>query len=153
MTDGLPGIPGSGAEQAFWLWPKPDRRANVTSIALESSANLDDTCTMKEKDAIKALSALAQPTRLGIFRLLITAGPDGLSVGVIQEQMELASATLSFHLKELTHAGLVSSRQEGRFVYYASEIDQMNGLVDFLTENCCQGVETADCKPRKKVKC
>ncbi|KAK46208.1 ArsR family transcriptional regulator [Caballeronia jiangsuensis] len=108
---------------------------------------------MTEKDAIKALSALAQPTRLGIFRLLITAGPDGLSVGVIQEQMDLASATLSFHLKELTHAGLVSSRQEGRFVYYAPEIDQMNGLLGFLTENCCQGVETVNCKPRKKVKC
>ncbi|CAE6909443.1 hypothetical protein R69927_05906 [Paraburkholderia domus] len=128
-------------------------RAAVISIGLESSANLDDLCTMKEKDAIKALSALAQPTRLGIFRLLVTAGPDGLSVGVIQEQLDLASATLSFHLKELTHAGLVSSRQEGRFVYYAAEIDHMNGLVDFLTENCCQGVETADCKPRKKVKC
>jgi DNA-binding transcriptional ArsR family regulator len=108
---------------------------------------------MKEKDAIKALAALAQPTRLGIFRLLVSAGPDGLSVGVIQEHLDLASATLSFHLKELTHAGLVSSRQEGRFIYYAPEIDQMNGLVDFLTENCCQGVDAANCKPRKKVKC
>ncbi len=132
---------------------EPPCRAADISIALELSVILDDFRTMKEKDAIKALSALAQPTRLGIFRLLITAGPEGLSVGVIQEQLDLASATLSFHLKELTHAGLVSSRQEGRFVYYAPEIDQMNGLVDFLTENCCQGVEVADCKPRKKVKC
>jgi ArsR family transcriptional regulator, arsenate/arsenite/antimonite-responsive transcriptional repressor len=108
---------------------------------------------MKEKDAIKALSALAQPTRLAVYRLLITAGPEGLSVGVIQEQLEIASATLSFHLKELTYAGLVSSRQEGRFVYYAPEIDHMNELVAFLTENCCQGVSSAACAPRKKVKC
>ncbi len=122
-------------------------------MALESSVNLDGTCIMKEKDAIKSLSALAQPTRLGIFRLLMTAGPEGLSVGVIQEQMDLASATLSFHLKELTHAGLVSSRQEGRFVYYSPEIDRMNDLIDFLTENCCHGVEVANCKPHKKVKC
>lgn len=122
-------------------------------MALESFVNLDDSCIMKEKDAIKTLSALAQPTRLGIFRLLVTAGPEGLSVGVIQEQLDLASATLSFHLKELTHAGLVSSRQEGRFVYYAPEIEHMNGLIDFLTENCCHGVEVANCKPRKHVKC
>ncbi len=108
---------------------------------------------MKEKDAIKALSALAQSTRLGIFRLLVTAGPDGVSVGVIQEQLELASATLSFHLKELTHAGLVSSRQEGRFVYYAPEINHVNDLIGFLTENCCEGVDSANCTPRKKVKC
>jgi ArsR family transcriptional regulator, arsenate/arsenite/antimonite-responsive transcriptional repressor len=108
---------------------------------------------MKEKEAIKALSALAQSTRLSIFRRLVTAGPEGLSVGVIQEELELASATLSFHLKELTHAGLVSSRQEGRFVYYAPEIGHMNALLGFLTENCCQGVDSAACKPIKKVKC
>ncbi|MFM0091766.1 metalloregulator ArsR/SmtB family transcription factor [Paraburkholderia sediminicola] len=108
---------------------------------------------MKEKDAIKALAALAQPTRLAIFRLLVTAGPEGLNVGVIQEHLDLASATLSFHLKELTHAGLVTSRQEGRFVYYGPEIEHMNDLVGFLTENCCQGVDSAACKPVKKVKC
>jgi ArsR family transcriptional regulator len=108
---------------------------------------------MKENDAIKALAALAQPTRLAIFRLLVTVGPDGLNVGVIQEHLDLASATLSFHLKELTHAGLVTSRQEGRFVFYAPEIERMNDLVGFLTENCCQGVEFAACKPRKNVKC
>jgi ArsR family transcriptional regulator, arsenate/arsenite/antimonite-responsive transcriptional repressor len=108
---------------------------------------------MNEKDAIKALSALAQPTRLSIFRLLVSAGPEGLNVGVIQEKLDLASATLSFHLKELTHSGLVSSRQEGRFVYYAPEIAQMNDLVGFLTDNCCQGVDSAACTPKKRVKC
>lgn len=128
-------------------------RAADISIALESSGYSDDLCIMKETDAIKALSALAQPTRLGIFRLLVTAGPDGLNVGVIQEQMQLASATLSFHLKELTHAGLVTSRQEGRFVYYAPAIEHMNDLIGFLTENCCQGVDSAACTPKKKVKC
>lgn len=122
-------------------------------MALESSSYLTGLRMMKEKDAIKALAALAQPTRLAIFRLLVTAGPDGLNVGVIQEHLELASATLSFHLKELTHAGLVSSRQEGRFIYYAPEIEHMNDLVGFLTENCCQGVDSAACVPRKKVKC
>jgi ArsR family transcriptional regulator len=108
---------------------------------------------MNEKDAIRALAALAQPTRLRIFRLLVAAGPEGLNVGLIQEQLELASATLSFHLKELTHADLVTPRQEGRYVFYAPQIEQMNGLIGFLTENCCQGIETIACKPRKKVKC
>jgi DNA-binding transcriptional ArsR family regulator len=108
---------------------------------------------MTEKDALKALSALAQPTRLAIFRLLVTAGPDGLNVGVIQASLDLASATLSFHLKELTHSGLVMSRQEGRFVYYAPEIERMNDLIGFLTENCCQGVESAKCAPKRKIKC
>ncbi|MDT8840195.1 metalloregulator ArsR/SmtB family transcription factor [Paraburkholderia fungorum] len=108
---------------------------------------------MKEKDAIKALSALAQPTRLGIYRLLVTAGPDGLSVGVIQEQLDLATATLSFHLKELTHAGLVTSRQEGRFVYYSSEIGHVNELIGFLSENCCNGTNPAACMPLNAVKC
>jgi ArsR family transcriptional regulator, arsenate/arsenite/antimonite-responsive transcriptional repressor len=108
---------------------------------------------MKEQDAIKALSALAQRTRLGIFRLLISAGPEGLSVGAIQERLDIASATLSFHLKELTHAGLVSFRQEGRFVYYAPEIELMNELIGFLTDNCCQGVDSMACAPKKKVRC
>jgi len=108
---------------------------------------------MNEKDAIKALSALSQSTRLGIFRLLVTAGPEGLSVGVIQEKLELASATLSFHLKDLTHSGLISARQAGRFIYYAAEIEHMNGLIGFLTENCCEGIDAPACKPRKRVKC
>ena len=106
---------------------------------------------MKENDAIKALSALAQPTRLAVFRLLVEAGPGGLSVGVIQETLGLASATLSFHLKELAHSGLVASRQEGRFIYYAPAIEHMNDLIDFLTENCCQGADV--CAPKKTLKC
>ncbi len=92
---------------------------------------------MKTGDAIKVLSALAQESRLAIFRLLIEQGPEGLPVGVIGERLGLASATLSFHLKELLHAGLVTSRQSGRFIYYAPVIAAVNGLVDYLTENCC----------------
>lgn len=101
---------------------------------------------MKTPEAIKALSALAQETRLAIFRLLVVQGPEGLPVGTIGETLGLPSATLSFHLKELLHAGLVTSQQSGRFVYYAPVIDSMNGLVDFLTENCCAG-SGEDCAP------
>ncbi|PTR33618.1 ArsR family transcriptional regulator [Luteibacter sp. OK325] len=94
---------------------------------------------MQTADAIKVLSALAQESRLGIFRLLIEQGPEGLPVGVIGERLGLPSATLSFHLKELLHAGLVTSRQSGRFIYYAPVIAAVNGLVGYLTENCCAG--------------
>lgn len=92
---------------------------------------------MNTADAIKVLSALAQESRLAIFRLLIEQGPEGLAVGVIGERLELPAATLSFHLKELLHAGLVTSRQSGRFIYYAPVIPAVNSLVDYLTENCC----------------
>jgi len=92
---------------------------------------------MKTADAIKVLSALAQESRLAIFRLLIEQAPDGLPVGAIGERLGLANATLSFHLKELLHAGLVSSRQSGRFIYYTPVIASVDGLVGYLTENCC----------------
>ncbi|MEX1828952.1 ArsR/SmtB family transcription factor [Luteibacter sp. CQ10] len=92
---------------------------------------------MKTLDAIKVLSALAQESRLAIFRLLVEQGPDGLPVGEIGECLGLANATLSFHLKELLHAGLVTSRQAGRFIYYAPVISSVNELVEYLTENCC----------------
>jgi len=94
---------------------------------------------MKSNQVIKALSALAQDSRLKIFRLLIQSGPPGLSVGKIAEHVDIAPATLSFHLKELTLAGLLTSRQEGRFVIYAANFAAMNDLVGFLTENCCGG--------------
>ena len=98
---------------------------------------------MKAKDAVTALAALAQGTRLAVYRLLVQQGPSGLAAGEIAEQLDIAPATLSFHLKELVHAGLASSRQEGRFVFYAANFDAMNALVAFLTENCC----AADCGP------
>ncbi|WP_285402571.1 metalloregulator ArsR/SmtB family transcription factor [Luteibacter sp. ME-Dv--P-043b] len=92
---------------------------------------------MTTPNAIDALAALAQESRLAIFRLLIEHAPDGLAVGAIGEALGVPSATLSFHLKELAHAGLVSSRQAGRFIYYSPVLGTVNDLVGFLTENCC----------------
>ena len=94
---------------------------------------------METKQAIPALSALAQESRLAIFRLLVQAGPAGLAAGTIGEKLELPPATLSFHLAGLARAGLAQSRQEGRFVIYSANYQAMNALVAFLTENCCQG--------------
>lgn len=94
---------------------------------------------METKQAIDALSGLAQESRLAAFRLLVQAGPQGLSAGVIGEKLGLPPATLSFHLAHLVRAGLVRSRQEGRYVIYRADYRAMNALVGFLTENCCQG--------------
>jgi DNA-binding transcriptional ArsR family regulator len=94
---------------------------------------------MKTPQAVKALAALAHDTRLAIYRLLVQQGPDGLSSGTIAERLDIPGATLSFHLKELSHAGMVEPRQDGRFVYYSANYDQMNQLLGYLTENCCQG--------------
>jgi ArsR family transcriptional regulator len=94
---------------------------------------------MESIQVIKALAALAQDSRLAIFRLLIQCGPHGLSVGKIAECVDIAPATLSFHLKELNNSGLLSSRQDGRFVIYSANFAAMNDLIGFLTENCCGG--------------
>jgi ArsR family transcriptional regulator, arsenate/arsenite/antimonite-responsive transcriptional repressor len=95
---------------------------------------------METKTAVTALAALAQETRLSVFRLLVQAGPEGIPAGRIGEELEVAPATLSFHLKELSHAGLLTSRQNGRFIYYAVDFERMAGLMTFLTQNCCQGM-------------
>ena len=94
---------------------------------------------MNSKTAVARLTSLAQETRLAIFRLLVEKGPDGLCVGNIQTRLRVAPATLSFHLKELTHAGMVNARQEGRFIYYSPNLKAMNALIGYLTENCCGG--------------
>lgn len=94
---------------------------------------------MKTKDAVTALGALAHESRLSIYRLLVEAGPEGKAAGVIAGQLRLPPATLSFHLKELSHAGLALSRHEGRYVIYSANFGNVLKLVNFLTENCCGG--------------
>ncbi|QOL49375.1 ArsR/SmtB family transcription factor [Massilia litorea] len=98
---------------------------------------------MNTQSALAALSALAQESRLAVFRLLIQAGPDGLAASKIAEQLDIAPSSLSFHLKELSHAGLLASKQDGRFVIYSAKVEAMNGLIGFLTENCCGGLPCA----------
>jgi DNA-binding transcriptional ArsR family regulator len=111
---------------------------------------------MEVKDALAALAGLAQETRLAVFRLLVERGPEGMPAGAIAEALGLANATLSFHLKELTHADLLSVRQAGRFIYYRANYRTMNALVAYLTENCCRG-NTCDIacapgpEPRRKA--
>jgi len=98
--------------------------------------------------AVQALSALAQESRLQVYRLLVQAGPHGLAASDIAEQLGIPANTLSFHLKTLSHAALVQSRQEGRFVYYSTQYEQINALLGFLTENCCGG---KSCVPASAV--
>jgi ArsR family transcriptional regulator, arsenate/arsenite/antimonite-responsive transcriptional repressor len=98
---------------------------------------------MEKTDAIAALAALAQESRLDVFRLLVQAGPDGLPAGQIGERLGLPSATLSFHLNQLRQAELVTFRREGRSLIYSAAYPTMNVLMSYLTENCCQGDATA----------
>lgn len=118
---------------------------------------------MEIKTAVLALGALAQETRLTIFRLLVEAGPEGLAAGRIGETLKVPGATLSFHLKELARTGLVSPKQEKQFIYYAVDFERMAELMTYLTQNCCQGmpqecltvVETAlgrCCPPQSKTR-
>ena len=103
---------------------------------------------MKSKLAVARLSALAQETRLEIFRALVQAGPQGLAAGRIAEAVGTPASTLSFHLKELAAAGLLQSRPEGRFIIYMADYAAMSELVTFLTEKCCQG--SLGCQPRNR---
>ncbi|MFN4264542.1 MAG: ArsR/SmtB family transcription factor [Aquabacterium sp.] len=94
---------------------------------------------MKEQDVVKSLAALAQPVRLRVFRSLVVAGPDGLTPGALTEQLEVPATSLSFHLKELLNAALISQEREGRNLIYRAAFDHMTGLLAYLTEHCCQG--------------
>ena len=104
---------------------------------------------METKAVVNQLAALAQETRLAAWRLLIEAGPAGLTVGAIGEALSVPPATLSFHLKTLSSAGLVTTRQEGRFIHCTADFEAMHGLLGFLSENCCGG---ADCSPAAQPK-
>jgi ArsR family transcriptional regulator, arsenate/arsenite/antimonite-responsive transcriptional repressor len=97
---------------------------------------------MEESDAVAALAALAQDNRLDVFRLLIEAGPEGLSAGRVAEALDIAPNTLTFHFDRLRGAGLIAVRREGRSMIYAARYEAMNALVAYLTENCCRGAQT-----------
>ena len=100
---------------------------------------------MKIDAAVQSLVALAQETRLAIFRLLVEAGPEGMNAGAIADAVGVPAATLSFHIAQLARAGLVTSRQESRFIFYAANFAAMDDLIAYLTDNCCQG---GQCLPK-----
>jgi len=103
---------------------------------------------MKVEAAVEALAALAQESRLAIFRLLVQKGEEGMAAGLIGERLGIPPATLSFHLKSLTHASLVKARSESRFVIYTANYRKMDRLIGYLTEHCCAG-DAAQCAPHK----
>jgi DNA-binding transcriptional ArsR family regulator len=94
---------------------------------------------MESSEIVMALAALAQTSSLAVFRLLVQAGEEGFPAGKIAEALEIPASSLSFHLKEMSHAGLIHSRQEGRFVMYSANYDRMKLVLGYLTQNCCNG--------------
>jgi ArsR family transcriptional regulator len=102
---------------------------------------------MDENSAVASLSALAQAMRLRVFRALVGAGPQGMTPGALSATLDVPASTLSFHLKELMHAGLVSQERDGRNLIYRPAIDKMQALLDYLTAHCCQGVS---CSPKAR---
>ena len=106
---------------------------------MESLLQTPESTALDEAGAVKALAALAQAQRLRAFRALVVAGPEGLTPGAIAEQLGIAASALSFHLKELSHSGLVSSEARGRNLIYRANFAQMNALLGYLTEHCCEG--------------
>lgn len=110
--------------------------------------------TMDIQSAVTQLSSIAQEARLEIFRLLVQAGAEGLPAGSIGEKLKIPPSTLSFHLKELSRAGLINARQVSRFIYYNANYGAMNALLAYLTENCCAGIndccpDVTSCNPEK----
>jgi ArsR family transcriptional regulator, arsenate/arsenite/antimonite-responsive transcriptional repressor len=105
---------------------------------------------MKKLEVIAALAALAQDNRLDVFRLLVQAGPEGMSAGAVSSALDVAPNTLTFHFDRLRTAGLITVRREGRSMIYAAQFDTMNALLGYLTENCCGG--TTECAPARSCK-
>ena len=106
---------------------------------------------MEEKDAVAALAALAQAARLRVFRALVGAAPDGLTPGALSALLDVPASTLSFHLKELVHAGLVTVQRDGRHLIYRPAIAQMNVLLGYLTDHCCQGRSCGTGRARRRT--
>jgi ArsR family transcriptional regulator, arsenate/arsenite/antimonite-responsive transcriptional repressor len=119
-------------------------------LRLTSCRNFDNYRNMKSTEVVKALGALAQESRLAVFRVLVKRGPEGFTPSILAEKLGIAAPTLSFHLKELQNAGLVAVRREGRFLFYSTRFDRMRELVGFLTDECCSQADVVcdqDCKP------
>ncbi|PXV59047.1 transcriptional regulator, ArsR family [Dyella jiangningensis] len=119
----------------------------ASRLGLPPRKHFDYSSFMETTDAIAALTALGHAKRLAIFRLLVVAGPAGRMAGDIGDELGMPGATLSFHLKELANAGLVTAEPQGRFVCYRAAFDAMNGLIAYLTHNCCAGSADAGCAP------
>ena len=134
MSISAPAIPASGLPPLI-AWSTVAVRQHVVLDVVAGAA----------LGAAFALPALAQDTRLSIFRLLVQAGPEGMTAGRIGEALEIPAATLSFHLKELSRAGLLGSRQESRYVWYFANYAAMNELIGYLTENCCRASACTPC--------
>jgi DNA-binding transcriptional ArsR family regulator len=108
---------------------------------------------MNEQTAVTALAALAQVARLRVFRALVGAGPEGMTPGALSALLDVPASTLSFHLKELVHAGLVTAERESRNLHYRPALDRMNELMGFLTDHCCQGQSCKTGRARARTTC
>jgi ArsR family transcriptional regulator, arsenate/arsenite/antimonite-responsive transcriptional repressor len=130
----------------------PPAGFRVPPIRLTPLIRFDNLGNMKSNEAVGALAALAQDSRLALFRLLVKRGPEGYSPGQLVDKLGLPGPTLSFHLKELQRAGLIEARREGRFLFYSPDFSRMNALLGFLTENCCV-LADKDCGPSCSPAC
>ncbi len=122
-------------------------------MGIDRGYSFDYSKIMEINDAITSLTALGHATRLAAFRLLVEAGPAGRMAGDIAKALGVPGATLSFHLKELVHAGLVESESQGRYVCYRANFQAMSGLIEYLTHNCCAGSTSAECAPTQDPAC
>jgi DNA-binding transcriptional ArsR family regulator len=121
---------------------------------LDANQHFDNTGNMKEQAAVEALAALAQTVRLRVFRALVGAAPDGMTPGALSAMLGLPASTLSFHLKGLIHAGLVTIERDGRNLIYRPALAQMNALLAYLTDHCCQGQDCAATpRARQRTRC
>jgi ArsR family transcriptional regulator len=133
-------------KQAGGGLPRPALRPTLSAGELTAIQYFNIRRNMEKTDTIAALAALAQENRLDVFRLLVQAGPAGLAAGAVAAKLALAPNTLSFHFDRLRNAGLVTCTRDGRSLIYAARYETMNGLLAYLTENCCAGV-AGDCAP------
>lgn len=128
---------------SIYLVQNPCLQPRIIKSGLTSTSYFEYSRSMESDEVVRGLAALAHPLRLEVFRALVVAGESGLTPGVIQEALGVPAATLSFHLKELTNSGLVTQERASRYLVYRAAYDSMNGLLGYLTENCCQGAACA----------